>query len=381
MPSPFYMQLWDRSFAWKGPLDGIESLDATVRHNDAGSATLGVPSDNPRIATLNTPGARVGIQFRDGHLISGLIHKNRGTSRKGRGKSRSGVQYFDVVDDKQVLKNIRAWPAPLRTEAQQGDENAYYTLGRRAAETVLKDVVTKNIVQRLGMPFTVEADQGRGGIMESTFRFHPIYDRVFPAFDLAGLGYNIRSRTGGRVLEVYVPRNFALPLSEEDRTIQNADWAKQAPTVSRGVVAGQGEGKARIIRGFKNTALETEWGEIWETMVDARDTGDGDTYALRGQEALAGGAARGSVSLDLMEAGNFVYGGTRGVKVGDRITAQVNNGQASIVDVLREVTMTWNRANGLVIRSTVGVKDNPTAPVLDAITALGKGVRDLKAGR
>lgn len=384
MASPFKMDIWDRTFKWKGPLEALESVDVTVRHNDAGRAVLGVHSENPRIDVLNTPGARVGIQFRGGHLISGLVQARKGTSRTGRGVLRPGTQFFDLVDDKQVLKNIKAWPNPAGTDAQQGAESAYYTIGRRPAETVLKDVFIKNVVQRIGtavMPFTVEPDQGRGGTMEATFRFHSMYDRLFPSFDLAGLGYNIRTQNGGRVLEVYVPRIFPLPLSTEDRTIQEAGWSLQAPTVSRGVVAGQGEGTARIIKAFRSAAVETEWGEVWEVTVDARDTASGDIYATRGAEALLEGAASGSVSMDLVEAGYFTFGGAKGIKLGDRLTAQLNGGAASVVDVLREVTMTWKRGEQLKIRSSIGVKDDPTAPVLEAITALGKGVRDLKAGK
>lgn len=384
MASPFKMDIWDRSFKWKGPLEALESAKISVRHNDSGSAVLGVHSSNPRIGVLNTPGTRVGVQFRGGHLISGLIESRKGSTAEGRGSVRPGTQFFNLVDDKQVLKNIKAWPNPLGTDAQQGDEAAYYTIGRRPAETVLKDVFTKNVVRRIGpavMPFTVEPDLGRGGIMDATFRFHSIYDRMFPSFDLAGLGYNIRTQAGGRILEVYVPRRFPLPLSTDDRTVQSPNWSLQSPTVSRGVVQGQGQGKARVIKSFRSSAVEQEWGEVWEVSVDARDTDSGDIYTARGQEALLEGAARGSVGLDLIEAGYFVFGGPKGIKLGDQLAAHLNGGAASVVDVLREVTMSWDRENQLKISSSIGVKDDPTGPVLEAISTLGKSLRDLKVGQ
>lgn len=382
--SPFKISIWNNQFKWLAYLEGLEELTLTVKHNDAGTASLEVPASNPRIAALNTDGCRVGIDFRGDTLITGLLDAGKGSTREGRGPRRAGVQTFTVVDDKRVLKQIRAWPNPAGSAAQQGEEGAYYTIGRRPAETVLKDVVTKNVVNRIGpgvMPFTVAPDLGRGGIMEASFRFHPIFDRMFPSFDLAGLGYNIFTRAGGRVLDVYVPRKFPLPLSTENRVIQEVDWSHSAPTVSRGTVAGQGQGTARIIKTFRDAALEARWGEVWEVAVDARDTADGDTYTLRGQEALADGAARASASFDLLEsAGYFQYGGPKGVKVGDLLTAQISESQISVVDVLREVTMSWNQAAGLKIRSNVGVKDDPTAPVFEAITALGKGLRDVKTG-
>lgn len=384
MASPFKMDIWDRSFKWKGPLEALESAKISVRHNDSGSAVLGVHSSNPRIGVLNTPGTRVGVQFRGGHLISGLIESRKGSTAEGRGSVRPGTQFFNLVDDKQVLKNIKAWPNPLGTDAQQGDEAAYYTIGRRPAETVLKDVFTKNVVRRIGpavMPFTVEPDLGRGGIMDATFRFHSIYDRMFPSFDLAGLGYNIRTQAGGRILEVYVPRRFPLPLSTDDRTVQSPNWSLQSPTVSRGVVQGQGQGKARVIKSFRSSAVEQEWGEVWEVSVDARDTDSGDIYTARGQEALLEGAARGSVGLDLIEAGYFVFGGPKGIKLGDQLAAHLNGGAASVVDVLREVTMSWDRESQLKISSSIGVKDDPTGPVLEAISTLGKSLRDLKVGQ
>lgn len=363
-------------------MTGLTDLKSSVIHNNGGVTEWGLRVDNPAMDLLTTPGCRLQVNFRGKHLTSGLVLTRKGTTRKGRGQgTRPGVRRFHFVDDFQALKNIKAWPNPAGTIKQQGDDEAYYSIGTAPAETVLKDVVTRNMVQRLAMPLTVEANQGRGGNVNIQFRMHSLYDRLFPAVDQAGIGVRIRQQAGGRRLEVYTPKVFPFILDEENGVIRDGDWTLDAPTVTRGVVGGQGEGTLRNFEQFQDLTREQLWGEIWETSVDARDTDQADAYTRRAAEALLEGSAKDSISLKLMEAGRFVFGGEKGIQLGDQLTARVDSGAISITDVLREVTLTWNQQNGLSVESTIGVKDDPTTPIQAAIVALAKGLRDVKAGQ
>lgn len=379
----FEFNLYDRTLKWKRPLTGLVDLNSTVIHNGAGVTTFRVSTRNPAMGILSQQGCRLGIQFRGKHLTSGLIRQQMGTTRKGRGPVLSGVQRFSMVDDWRVFQNVRAWPSPGKPVNQQGDDTAYYSIGPAPAETVLKDVFTKNVVERLGMAFTVEPNQARGGSVNIQFRMHPLADRLFPAVDLAGIGARILLPVAGgaRRLEVYTPRTFPHILDEENRVIRDGDWNTDGPEITRGVVGGQGQGTLRHYETFRDAAREALWGEIIEGSVDARDTDQADAYAKRAAEALLEGAPKDSISLQLIETGSFVFGGAKGIQLGDRATARISGGAISITDVLREATLKWDQGNGLKIEATIGVKDDPTTPIQAAIAALGKALRDMKAGQ
>lgn len=377
----FEFNLYDRTGKLKRPMAGLLELDSTVIHNDAGVTSWALRADNPSTPLLVTPGCRLQINFRGVHLTSGLVHAKKGTTRQGRGAPRAGVRRYSLTDDFVILKNLRAWPNPLGSISQQGDDEAYYSMGTAPAETVLKDVVTKNIVQRLRMAVTVEADQRRGSNVNVQFRNHPLYDRLFPAVEAAGIGVRVRQIEGSRRVEVYTPRTFGFVLDEENGVIRDGDWGLEAPTVSRGVVGGQGQGTARHFETFQDLAREQLWGEIWETSVDARDTDQADAYAQRAAEALLEGAARDNISLNLVEAGRFVFGGAKGLQLGDRMAARIESGAITITDVLREARLTYKRDSGLKVETTIGVKDEPTGPIQAAMVSLAKGLRDVKAGQ
>ena len=348
---------------WVGrPLD----LKPVIRHNVKSTATFMIESDHLRASDLMAPGARVMIYRHGAFEMSGPVRLAAGQF------SAASTLTFTVEDDFRILHNWLAWPVPGAALTAQTVE---YRAITGPAETVVKTVMAENAA-RLGFPLTVAPDLGRGAVGKYTFRFHPAYDRLFPAVDQAGIGVTVRQDGPGLLLDCYEPRDYPHTLSPEKGTIIGGTYSLAAPNVTRVVVGGQGEGAARTFRGFQDTAREADWNDVIETLQDARDSSSGDVYADRANEALAEGAPLTGLSLELSETEHFRYGG-KGLNRGDRVTAVIN-GQA-FTDVLREARLSWDK-DGDTATPVVGERsDDPDLRLAKRLRALQRDNADRKA--
>lgn len=345
---------WDFK-GWVGrPLD----VKPVIRHNLKSTATFRVDADHMRAGDLMSPGARVVIYRHGEFQMSGPVRLAAGTF------SVDSALTFTVEDDFRILNNWLAWPVPSAAVTAQTVE--YRTI-TGPAETVVKTVMAENAA-RLGFPLTVAPDQGRGAVGTYTFRFHPAYDRLFPAVDQAGIGVTVKHSGNGLLLDCYVPRNYPHLLSPESGTVVGGNYSLSGPTATRVVVGGQGEGVARDFRTFPDGAREVEWNDVIEVMRDARDSGTSDTYTARANESLTEGAPMAGLSLELSETKHFRYGGA-GLHVGDLVTALIN-GQP-YADTLREVRLSWDK-DGDMATPVIGERDD------DPDVQLAKSIRALK---
>lgn len=148
------------------------------------------------------------------------------------------------------------------------------------------------------------------------------------------------------------------------------------------IIAGdQGEAASRSFTTTIDSTVETEWDDVVEVFIDARDTSDADTLTQRRADALAEGASKSGLSLELAEAGAFRYGVTGGVVVGDQVTVEVGPG-VTITDVLREATLSWTAGDGFRVSPAVGaVTDSPERTLARFISRTARAVKDLQAGR
>lgn len=341
---------------WVGrPLD----VKPTIRHNMKSTATFRVDADHDRVADLKTPGARVVIYRHGEFQMSGPVRNSTGQFVV------NGALTFTVEDDFRILHNWLAWPKPSAAVTAQDVE--YRTI-TGPAETVVKTVMAENAA-RIGFPLTVAPDQGRGAVGTYSFRFHPAYDRLFPAVDQAGIGVTVKHSGNGLLLDCYVPRNYPHLLSPESGKVIGGSYSLAAPTATRVVVGGQGEGVARDFRTFPEAGREVEWNDVIEVMRDARDSESGDIYAQRANETLSEGAPMAGLSLELSETKHFRYGGD-GLRVGDLVTALVN-GQP-YADSLREVRLSWDDKEGDLATPVIGERSD------DTDTQLAKSLRALK---
>lgn len=369
----FQFAIFGKDYQWRAPLGNVTGLKATIRHNAISEATLTIPANHERAGLLIEPGARLRIRYRGEHLISGPVRLIGGS-----GPGVSGVLVFSVQSDFRILSNFLGWPAPSLPIGQQGDEGAYWQI-RGEAETVVKEAVALNITQRSQYPLTIAPNQFRGNWVDVSIRMHPLFDRLFPAVDAAGIGVSVEMIPGGLLLDCYVPRVRVTKLTEQSRVIRKWEFSRAAPEATRGVIGAQGEGELREFIAFQSAAREAEWGDVIEVFKDSRDTSDSATHATRAQEALDETAPFATLTVDLAESNSFRIFGPKGVKPGDVVTAVVGPG-IEVTNVVREVDLDWSRSAGLSLSAVIGPKDDPMEQLIKAITTLARGVTDLRVG-
>lgn len=370
---PFTFKVYDKNFNLKAYVGDPVSLVVTPRFNETGTGALVVETDHHAMPHLLADGARFVIELRGAFLMSGKIHR-----REGQGPSVDGIVTIYFKDDFRLLHNIVGWPVPTAGLTGQTVEYAKYTGN---AETILKNAVQQQIVTRLGLPVTVAPNQNRGAIINGgvSLRFHPLYERLFPAIEKAGLGVTFKQTGASIVCDVYTPPVFAQQLTEESGVVQGWSWTNEDPTVTRVIAGGEGEGVARAFQLAADYDTEAAHRDILETFADARDA---DTSAIlldRAKEALAEGLPRSGFSIQLSETDNFQYG-RNGLVVGAKVTVGI--GLATRTDILREVTLSYTRDEGLKTTPTVGeITDSPDRTIAKFLARLKKGITDLKVSR
>ncbi|GAP53954.1 conserved hypothetical protein [Arthrobacter sp. Hiyo6] len=355
-----------RGWTFTGWVGRPGELKPTIRHNMKSTATFTIDADHRRASDLMAPGARVMI-YRHGELeMTGPVRHVAGQF------TAAATLTFTVEDDFRILHNWLAWPKPAA--AITGQDVEYRTI-TGPAETVVKTILAENAT-RLNAPLTLAPDLGRGAVGTYTFRFHPAYDRLFPAVDKAGIGVTVRQNGAGLLLDCYTPRDYPHRLSMESGTVTGGTYTLAAPNVTSVVVGGQGEGTARVFKSFVATDLDPAWNDVIEVLQDARDSSSGDVYATRANEVFAEGAPLTGLALELSETPHFRYGGD-GLRVGDRVTAMIR-GQA-FTDVLREVRLGWDK-DGDTATPVVGERtDDPDLTLAKRIRALQRDNADRKA--
>lgn len=365
---PLRLEVFDKNFVPKGPIGDPGYITVIPRHNEPGQISFSVPSNHKRLDELVAPGSHVRvIDENDGHLLSGWV--NGWTQR---GPERTSVVDFNVTDHLAVLRYVLGWVVPTGAITAQGTAGTNWTMDG-PAESVLKAAVLQNAVNRLGLPITVPATQGRGAAVKGRLRMQPLYDRLFPTLDGAGIadsgvGFDMRLvPRQGLVLDTYVPRTIPQVLNEESGVVTEWSYNYTAPVATRAVAGGQGEGQLRLFREKAFPALEAEIGWKRELWRDARDTNDPTTMYERIDETLAEGGAKAGFSVTLAQTKNFRYGA---VKKGDMISLGI--GGRVLTDRLTEATLSWTKDRGFESRPRVGDRtdsaDKKIIKVLQSIT-------------
>lgn len=371
--------VYTKNYVRKGPVGGLSDIEITFRHNLPGKAQFTVDSDNLRATDLATEGARVVIDYR--YERGAPPVRMSGTVEEGQGDGYPATRTFSVTDDfAEVFNYMDGWPKPAAAISAQTD--AYYK-SAGPAETVLKDIVSKNAT-RNGIPLVVPTSSSRGANITVTIRMHPLYDRLFPAFDAAGLGVRVVQVDGFRELQVYQPTTYTRALTQRSGILSAAPFSVITPTVTRTVVGAGGEGELRKFQQYINSPRETLWGVHREAFVDARDIGaaDPDVVALmqtRADEALFEGTAKTSVAITANETDVWRFGKT--FQVGDRVTVKPADGP-TLSDYIREVRITQNATDGLVVAPMIGNwADSNDVKLYKAVALALKGIRDQRSSR
>ncbi len=194
------------------------------------------------------------------------------------------------------------------------------------------------------------------------------YDLLGPKFEdwcnLKNIGYRLvyDPNAPSIRLHFYTPedKSKTVRFSAELGNLRQYIWTLSAPTVTRAIVACQGEGKERYVYQQVDTAAEAEWGVQIEQFVDRRDlplktdpaTGNPvksktDVTNTEFEEAkkavieaadtvLKEGERNGNFQIYPIDTDQVKFG--RDYFVGDIVTVAVDGEEYS--DIVREVTIT-----------------------------------------
>jgi hypothetical protein len=274
----FTLTVYDKDLHRVGWIGSYLSLKVYPRHNAVGSAELVLPANHVQVTNLTTKGARLVIDYDGTFLMSGYVD-----GRVGEGPNVSATATFRLVDDFQLLFNVLGWPNPTGSITDQGAVTSYSKVSG-PAESVVKRFVTLNAVNRLEVPHVrVAPDQHRGDTITVKMRMHPLAERLYPAVDQAGIGITVRQLNGSDsiVVDCYETVTHANALTEESGTVTKWGWSWDAPTASRGVLGGGGEGTDREYRLTRDATREDQWGWVREAFIDARDIGTDYEAAIK----------------------------------------------------------------------------------------------------
>jgi len=378
------IEVFDRTGKLKGRLGAFRSAALLDTFNTTASSSFAIDSRHPRAADLLEPGAMVRFET-DGLIQTGWVN-----TYTLEGPSRAALLDFTVDSHFMLFQDVLGWVQPTRPIDQQGiaGDNAVYggTTGG-AEETIVKQIMRENALQRLGWPLEIPPSQGRGRQgMKVKMRFHPVYEKLFPVVDGAGLiDGELRwtivfdPSTKKLVLDCAPVRTYPRLLTEQSGLAQ---WkvTSARPTATNVVIGGAGEAQMRDFRimprpGDDGYGRSAEWGVYRERFKDARDAdGDPELMYRRGQESLDEGKAKAGISttLDGVAARNY---GTS-LKVGDRVNVKLDNGMTFGPEILREARINYTRERGREVTPKIGDYDsNPDSRITKLVAAVARSIR------
>lgn len=361
----------------RGPLVLI-SAKHVHRDVDVGTWALTVDGSTP-LARAFTTGWGVQV-FEDG------IYQFSGPATSvAREDSEAGPQLeISGVTDDHVLEDRLVYPNPA--QAAGGQSEGYYKVNRVAAETIIADLVNKNagpgaLAVRRTRGLALYTSAGRGGLSSVSARFSGLLDEVRTIAQTSGLVVEVRHETSDPVLALHVRERANRSRAVRFRaghgiTVMSATFV--APTANAILVAGGGQGAARLIR--EHAEVDKDWGgRRVEVFQDRRDTTDVDELAKAGAESLAGGRGTARAVFETADTVGLRYG--THYQVGDTVTLEA--GEFQVIEPVRSVELSWDqfgRAWSKVSIGDVNAEDDEITPeMLKRVRSLERALQEMAA--
>ena len=394
------IEVFDKTLKRVGMIGAPLSMKASIRHNSVSTVDVEIDNDSPRLPDLLTEGAVIQVFYTGvtGPIISGPVTKLTSTML-----GRSVV--VTVTDQFAMILNLLGWPNPANALTAQTSLNDDRS---GPAETIVKGVI-QAAVTRLGLPYTVAPDLGRGTVLHGSWRMIPLADVLLPILGAGNVGLSVQLRplvtrgdgsqgSPGWAVDCYAPRTYPRNLTDTAGTITDWTLERVSPSATRWVLGAVGTDTARRFYSNVDTAAETLWGpaNVTERFIDASSIGTDlvtaeNAYAATPnattQAALT--AAQQKFNTDVFAAfinaqkergavtsiqvtlsqTNTVQYGDAGLLRGDMVP--VTAGTVTLNAVLSECTFTWDNQVGLVVTPIVG-------QVLDSARQLSRFINRLR---
>lgn len=239
-------------------------------------------------------------------------------------KNPDGTYTFKGVTDEVILLGTRAFPDPSIADPQESSRSRANDTRTGSAETLMRQYVGFNVAADLAPAGRIrglrkfldlqDVSLNRGIQVTKSPRFQNLLELLQEIVLLdPSLGFRVVQVDD--ILEFQVldagDRRDLVRFDIENGTITSEEIAISGPSVTDAIVAGQGEGAERTIISRTTPeaqAAEEEWGIVYETFVDQRDTDDLVELEQSGDEALADGRGGSSVKMVPADDTTMRYG-------------------------------------------------------------------------
>lgn len=374
------LQVWARNpdLRRRGQLSVIEA-NAVLRDTEVGTWVLTVDGAT-EAATQFAEGWGVQV-FEDGqYQFSGPA-----TEISYEHKSDGSVDLVLAgITDTHVLADRLAYPNAAQSAGAQ--TSAYHTR-KGVTETLIAELININagpgaLAARRTRKLKSYTSQGRGPASSINTRFAPVLNEVRTLAQVGGLVVDVQHRGLAAELEVVVRTRVDRSRSVRFRPgtgLDKAEASLKAPTANAVLVAGGGEGAARVIR--EHNSAEAKWGgRRVEVFQDRRDTTDTDELLKAGTETLQEGEASARAVFGVSESDVYRFG--QHFQLGDIVTLDLGDFQVS--EPVRVAELKWDeygRTVTLTVGDPLAEDDEITPEVEQQVKQLISAVNELKARR
>lgn len=364
-----------------GELRGWTRLEVTLRWLGVGSWQVQGPNRG-LLASLMEPRRGLVVVDRRGiplHspnnvVISGDLEEDGPLTWTAEGSdSGPGTITLAGGDDLAIVADELAYPDPTRTVVDQITSTDAYDVRSGAAETVIKGYVGANVGADRhanrddpdvpdARTVVIAADQERGATVSYRARFDPLLEvvsKVSAASAAAAgphLGARVQQDGTDLVFDVYEPadRSARVRFSRARRNLRGYSLTRSMPTATHAVVAGGGEGTARVFRERKDASAANEWGRVVRVFVDQRQTTETTELDAAGDEALEQGRRTGALSVTAVDTPSCRFGVHFGL--GDLVAVELGTGTA-LVDRVTSAVISATEEGPQPTQITIGVPD------------------------
>jgi hypothetical protein len=267
------VEIRDRTLARIGALPGVASWQITDTHLGLGAWEIRIPVEHAMSAALQEPGSGIVVTGPDGEFFSGPMTK---TQFEATTTDARGMVKVEGVTDAIVLSDRLAYPDPSTPDPLKQGKDFDERTG--PAETLMHAVVNANAGPAAPAPrrhpaLILGPNLARGFTTAIRARFDKLGELLTELGAVAGLGFRVVQRGANLVFETYEPLDLRAERrwSLSGNQLAGARVAISAPSVTRPIVGGEGDGLERVFAApTRPWSLEAEqlWGRRIESFLD-----------------------------------------------------------------------------------------------------------------
>ena len=342
----------------------VNDLKITKRFCNVGSWTMTLPAEDDMAQKLAQKGRGlvVTVSFYDANsntttnktLMSGPVTS---FTKEEDADDVQGTYSFIGADDMIHLADALAFPQPSNPDP--ATQNVSNDIRTGDAETLLVEYVRANIgsnapVSRHIAGLYQASNLHRGLTVTANARFDQLGKLLGDIAAQGGVGFDLyQDSANSKRFQVYQPvdKSKFIRMDIDNDMLDKTSYGFGAPTGTRFIVAGQGEGTQRqIIQTNAPAQVETDWGRIVEIFKDRRDTADPVELAAEGAQGVADNG-KTITSLSVTPSDNVSMVFARDWFLGDIVGVTVDDEE--LTAVVTEAIISISE-DGVLVGATIG---------------------------